>query len=310
MHIVYNSNGFWDDERGRDKAPGVKRVLFLGDSFTMGYAVQREERYTDLVAGMLPEGVEVINLGMWGYSADQQYLVLERIGIGFNPDVIVLAVFLNDFFETNLYAVGNGYLKPKFKANRDLDIEPENLPLPDNHGESHLWNQVVTRYYLMRNRIFLGAGFLRAGWIGALVDTSYADKGYYALCLALIDKMREVAAARGAEFHLVYIPYRSFVIQEPASTLGKLTRDLTVAPEHVDLFLPQKMLLGYCRAAEVSFLDLTPVFDEYKNKASLFFRNDLHWNSAGHRVAAAAIYDFLATNSKTLRSVLDHRAGK
>ncbi len=58
------------------------RVLVIGDSFSFGWGVEQEERYSEVLQALLGaegRGVEVVNAGYWGYSFDQQYLLLREL---------------------------------------------------------------------------------------------------------------------------------------------------------------------------------------------------------------------------------------
>ncbi|MBW1775267.1 MAG: hypothetical protein JRJ82_20645, partial [Deltaproteobacteria bacterium] len=49
MHVAMNGEGFFDSQHQVTKPPGKKRILFLGDSFTIGFGVSRKNRYTDRI---------------------------------------------------------------------------------------------------------------------------------------------------------------------------------------------------------------------------------------------------------------------
>jgi hypothetical protein len=81
MHVLMNADGFWDAPHQSIKPPGVQRLLFLGDSFTSGSGIDKKERFTDLIKDRLSSEYEVINMGMWGYSTDQELLVFDEKGL-------------------------------------------------------------------------------------------------------------------------------------------------------------------------------------------------------------------------------------
>jgi hypothetical protein len=62
------------------------RVLMLGDSITFGSGVRDEETFCALMA----QRYDVVNLGVEGYGTDQELLKLEREGLAYHPDVVVL----------------------------------------------------------------------------------------------------------------------------------------------------------------------------------------------------------------------------
>jgi len=46
MHVVMNSEGFWDINPQIIKPSDAKRILFLGDSFTIGFGVSEKDRFS------------------------------------------------------------------------------------------------------------------------------------------------------------------------------------------------------------------------------------------------------------------------
>jgi lysophospholipase L1-like esterase len=95
-----NSLGFRDDEHPLTAAPGVFRILVLGDSLTKGLGVPQRERIVTSVMQRRLDDVgrraEVINFGVEGYNTQQEVEMLRLKGLAFRPDLVVLAYCLND----------------------------------------------------------------------------------------------------------------------------------------------------------------------------------------------------------------------
>ena len=74
--------------RGADvslrKPPGTKRLLAIGDSFLFAESVDEERIFTTKLKERLnkrgPERWEVVNLGVNGYSTDQELILFEELG--------------------------------------------------------------------------------------------------------------------------------------------------------------------------------------------------------------------------------------
>jgi len=95
-----NNDGYRGKNIAREKADGVKRIMFLGDSYTFGWGIDDDETYPEQLKLILRNNndfnVEVINLGIPGYNTIQESeLLRENIHL-FNPDVVVLAYVMND----------------------------------------------------------------------------------------------------------------------------------------------------------------------------------------------------------------------
>jgi lysophospholipase L1-like esterase len=94
---THDRNGFRvvSGETPREKPPGKTRVLCVGDSFTWGYGVGDAATFPSRLSALDPR-LETINAGCMGYGTLQELLLLERRGLDFAPDVVVLAFFWND----------------------------------------------------------------------------------------------------------------------------------------------------------------------------------------------------------------------
>ncbi len=86
------------NDLGPEKPAGTRRVLFLGDSVTFGLEVDLEETLVKQVERLLADSgpVQCLNLGVSGYSPLQEVTLLERKGLGLDPDLVVLCYNLND----------------------------------------------------------------------------------------------------------------------------------------------------------------------------------------------------------------------
>ncbi len=93
-----NRLGFRDREWG-PRAPGVRRVAVLGDSFVFGVGVRDDETLPAALGRELAargERAEVLDLGIPGLNAQQEAIVAERLLPSLRPDVVVLVGVSND----------------------------------------------------------------------------------------------------------------------------------------------------------------------------------------------------------------------
>jgi hypothetical protein len=95
-----NSRGYRDLERSLEKAPGVRRLLSLGDSFAWGVGVELEDAYPQRLERSLNrlrgERWEVVNLAKPGMNTVDHLALLEKEGLGYAPDALLLGYVLND----------------------------------------------------------------------------------------------------------------------------------------------------------------------------------------------------------------------
>lgn len=291
MYISMNGEGFFDSKHQVVKPPGRKRILFLGDSFTIGFGVSRKNRYTDRIREYLPPGFEVINMGMWGWSTDQELLVLREEGLKYSPDVVVLAMFVDDISNCHFFSVNEGlFLKPKFSLSGENALKLGNVPVPNNRTKSLLYNIMLTRFYKLRNRIGVGSKFQKMGFF-SVFDKAFLKEYKYTLPLRIVSEVQGVLKSNQAKLLLVIIPYTDQFMKNKIYAAGKGA--FGIPPERLDLGLPQKVIKLYCKRAGIPVLDLLPAFKAEYGKEKLFFKRDLHWTVAGHRLAARTIYQHL-----------------
>src|SRR5262245_49257482 len=105
VRVEINAKGLRGPEVAWEKPDGVFRVLYLGDSVTFGYGIERvEDTYPYLVGAELERRlgrpVETVNSGVGGWSPWQQYEYLRREGLRYQPDLILVGFVLNDVTET------------------------------------------------------------------------------------------------------------------------------------------------------------------------------------------------------------------
>jgi lysophospholipase L1-like esterase len=98
-HIKINSFGARDYEYALEKQSDKIRIIFLGDSFTMGWGVPFEKTYTKRLERLLNQQgkrFEVINMGVGNYNSTMETELFKLNGLGLNPDMVVLMYFVND----------------------------------------------------------------------------------------------------------------------------------------------------------------------------------------------------------------------
>ena len=92
-----NSDGFRDDEVPVERSER-RRVVFLGDSLTLGWGVEKKDTFEHLLEQDLSavRPTEVINLGVGNYNTTQEVNLFRDKGAKYRPDQVVLFYFIND----------------------------------------------------------------------------------------------------------------------------------------------------------------------------------------------------------------------
>lgn len=102
--VKINGKGLRGPELDYEKPSNVIRILYLGDSVTFGYPLDRHEQtFPYLTEAILKtrtrKGIETINAGVDGYSPWQEYIYLSKEGIKYKPDLVIVSFILNDVTE-------------------------------------------------------------------------------------------------------------------------------------------------------------------------------------------------------------------
>ena len=113
-----NRQGMRDDRDFSYRKPdGVRRIISLGDSYTIGYEVDVDQTFSAVLERELRKAgheVEVLNAGVSGFSNAEQALYLERELMKYDPDVVVLSFYYNDVIDnvrTGLFQMKDGNLQ-------------------------------------------------------------------------------------------------------------------------------------------------------------------------------------------------------
>ncbi len=101
-----NSLGFREREIPA-KSPQRYRIAVVGDSFTWGQGIEREERFSNRLERMLGPRYEVLNFGIPGDNMPEHLTRLEP-ALSVSPDFVLLQLYINDF-ETRAMARPRAY---------------------------------------------------------------------------------------------------------------------------------------------------------------------------------------------------------
>lgn len=102
VDISTNSLGMRDREVPV-KQPEIPRVLFVGDSYTLGWGVPAEATFSQQLGQMFAEkqqAVEAFNLGVGNYNSAMEMELFKQKGLALAPDLVVLMYYINDVEQT------------------------------------------------------------------------------------------------------------------------------------------------------------------------------------------------------------------
>lgn len=286
VHVKISDHGLRDRSYDYQRPDGVFRIVVLGDSYAWGFGVEHQEVFTEIIEDS-QDSLQVINMGVSGYSTDQEYVLLKEEGLRYNPQLVLLMLFENDINHNTLDVNYLKYPKPRFSV-LDGHLVQANRPSPRIGllRETHcfLRTHSVAYNYLVRVLESSSAPWVRltrafgSGIAYWLTGRRWEDP--VALTSAIIGEIRDLSRAAGAQLVVVQV-----------ATQGQaLGREKTIPNE----------IIEYFRAEGIPFLDLVGPFKDYLATHSgqgLQFAHDPHWNADGHRLAADAIGTYLQTDA-------------
>lgn len=318
VEVRINSQGLRDPERSVEPAPGVFRVLALGDSFVEGYTVDLPLTVTQRLGARLRESgcpSEVINGATQAYSTDQEYLFYRSEGARYQPSLVLLFFYWNDvvysdrqdYFGTPkpVFEMGGGQIRlhrypvkekpkePREVAKAESDDAPTGSALlellrerlwvgaPDAHdalARLGLWNPIPKTTPRLEMLVYDRRDL-------APIEDAWEKVG------AIVKALEEDVEAHGSKLAIVHIPGRMEVQDSSWKATKKLYR-LAEGAWNLDKVKNKLQALG--GSIGVPVIDLVPALREAESPfSSTYFTFDGHWNARGHDVAAGAVFDWM-----------------
>lgn len=128
VYLKTNSQGFRNSHDFDTVVPkGKYRIICSGDSFTLGYGVDNDHTWCQLLTALDPR-LETLNMGQGGYGVDQAYLWYKRDASKFEYQVHLLAFITADFHRMQSDTF-TGYGKPAMDVENGT-LVVKNVPVP------------------------------------------------------------------------------------------------------------------------------------------------------------------------------------
>ena len=300
--IKTNGDGLRDIEHAVNKSENVYRIIALGDSFTFGWGINQEDAWWKILENMLnnedkERKYEIINLGVWMYTFDQQLLRLKDKGLKYKPDLVIQGIYWPHLktIATHQWVVDNeGNLlsinDPTIYVNEDnlLKTKDKNILLHSLKKHSKLLNAIISRLQilLLRHRLISDdLLFLRGDSVVTHSDT-------WQKALESIHQTKEILAKKGINYVVFFIPRD---VQVSKREWSPLYLDIMNDQLYQDEF-PQKIFSNFFLKEKIPYLDLLSVFRK-DYSPDLYYVTDPHWTKEGHRLAGEQIYKFIKLNA-------------
>jgi len=303
IELKTNSLGLRDDELDLEKPADEHRVLCLGDSFVLGYTVDRKDLFVDLLEeAWRAEGrpVQVINGGTEGWSTDQEVLWFLKDGAALAPDTVVLFAYENDIYYCGERRYTR-YPKPRFSS-QGL---PETDPLEDP-GPSPFSQRVAIGRFL---------SFLRTSVQGQRLTDHFAfedtmlPREFAPLLIEHQDLLNDAEErARGAlsalkarceqlgcELLICPIPSES-VIHDAERARFQDTAFKRVSPEAWSPDKPVEFFLQAASDLNIRSFDPRPGLLAAADGGPLYFEEEWHFTPRGNLILAELLHEELSAS--------------
>lgn len=306
FQYIQRVNGF--GLRGREttveKPTGTRRILMLGDSFTMGKGVEDDQTFSVLVEQLLRptyaacggSEIEVLNAGVDSYTPLLSYIQFSRKLVRFAPDLVILNLDHSDLVQEQAY---------RQQATRDAQGQIIAVPQVWQRSAYERFLSWASRnLYLTRMLLVYVNRAMSHREITVRRVVNEFGRDYFAHTLEgdedrtkqwedifeSIGRIRQLAEANQAGFLLTTYPWAHQLEDAGWATGrrefmkdGEKTSDLTR-----DAIRRHSDVLG------IDLLETLPAFQAYEGPGPLYFDYDPHWTPAGHRVMAAALARHIA----------------
>lgn len=276
-----NRHGLRGPELPWQKAPGVKRLLVLGDSIAFGFGVREADTFARRLEGLLNQAPgqsrwEVINAGVSAYNTTIEVNYFHEQGFRYQPDQVVLAFYWNDIHDKSNVVVddagrlGNRSDQPPARGWQTWFNSPQIYALRNVLKQSRLLYTLVER--LRYVKLMLGAGSPFRDTQMAILNGSpnaRVEKGWQEVERQLL-RLNQYCRTHGIDLQVVILPM--------AEQLNRTYPQIQY----------QSVLKNICQKHELQCLDLLPKFESvYQGHTSLFISYDgNHPNERGHEVIA------------------------
>ncbi len=256
MHTQLNSLGCRDKEWSPAKPPGVRRVVFLGDSFTYGWGIENSvDRFADVIQSRFNSikagSVEVLNIAKPGWGTGDEIQPLKDMIDFYGVDEIVLCHVPNDIEK----------LLPTTE-----DFNPIRPPTPEffNLESSPLLDFLYRRIYLPRVPTVRGYH----DWLAE----GYADQEIWTKQCAKFGQMIEYCREHGVTLRVALLPF------------------LRTQGTRFDQAKIHEQLRQFFLSRQIPVVDLLDVAQKHSSDKLVVNSVDPHPNELAHRLFAEEIW--------------------
>ena len=314
--VQINAAGYRDREHDRAKPPRTRRLAVLGDSFAEAWEVDLEETFWFRLEGGLNERcrvggasrMEVLNFGIRGYSTAQQYLQAREEVFDYEPDAVLLAMYLDNDVVQNSKTLYPLDFYPYFALGADGELVLDtSFHIARYRFHRSGWG-AAWRTLKRHSRVLQLVQRARARYAGDAggydwdghttiyappVDPVWEDA--WRVTEGLVLRLHELVTSHAARFGIVVVSTPEQV--DPVSERRDAVRR---GLGFNDYFYPDGRIAETARRAGIPSLPLPTLLHDFAADQQVylhgFANTELgtgHWNEAGHAAAARYLAPFV-----------------
>ncbi len=292
----------------KEKAPGEKRVLLLGDSATFGTSVEKDERFSYKLEQSLTDKWTVINAGVPGFDNIDELAVLKNKLIKLAPDFIVWQIFLaNDlnynilntsyrlkefFYKPHIFEK-SAFLKMILFSLRGLGFNAELLLRDSLKNEENRYENTAEDHRGLKFQNYGEGEFALYHKEPSSLEPLVYDTFEY-----VVGEINALASKHGAKVLVLLVPTRSSIrndleiLPDLPNAKEKLGKSDSYYQVELDYKRPLRKVIEALDNAGLSYVNpLDGGVDE-----SFLVEGDDHPSPKGHSFYAERILDFVRGN--------------
>jgi hypothetical protein len=278
--IHTNSLGYRGDEYSRNKPPGTFRIVGLGDSYTFGAGVEFVDTYLYVLEKLLNKPnpsssirFETVNLGVKGYNTVQELASLRDVGLGLQPDLILVGYLFNDVDE-DIQITGD---LPKQRPANQSSVLTRII------GGLKVWSRLFEFVSPRVAELLRKFDISNIGTVGSYANQFVEDGVGWKRSQDALLEMDAIARNGGSKLVVLVFP-----------ALVSLSRgDYPLLQYH-------QAVTNFCQSHGILVYDLYPDFEGKKEKQLWLSLTDAHPNGTANHITANAIYRFLISQHLVL----------
>ena len=268
---------YYDQNRFRVKDKTIKNslikdnfnsIIFLGDSFTVGNQVKYEDTFVSKIEEISKR--KTINFGTSSYSPVIYLAQVNNFFSEIKSNLVIMQIYSNDFNNDAKYS---------------QKLVKDNSKIKINGGKNNFLISFLRNFYtarFIRKNQLLIKEILRNNDTISITGNKY-KQSFIKEQNIKIDKIDYTSRIiKEIEIELKLLNKNLIVFMIPSRSLSKLR--ICCNEDKIYQNFKDRM-----KELQITFIDVAPYFEEYKDQNNLFFNSDIHLTVEGHKLVANSI---------------------